>query len=115
MVERSARGRGGAVGQRLGRDRAGPARSGAVRGLRPVVSDEVAGALAEGQAVVALESTIFSNLGLPGPANAEALGRCLAAVRNAGAVPALTAVLDGVARVGVDHREHGRICGPARK
>jgi len=84
-------------------------------GLRPVVSAEVAAALAGGQAVVALESTIFSDLGLPGPANAEALDRCLAAVRGAGAVPALTAVLDGVARVGLDHREHGRVCGPARK
>jgi pseudouridylate synthase len=84
-------------------------------GLRPVVSAEVAAALAGRRAVVALESTIFSDLGLPGPANAEALDRCLAAVRGAGAVPALTAVLDGVARVGLDHREHGRICGPARK
>jgi pseudouridine-5'-phosphate glycosidase len=84
-------------------------------GLRPEVGADVAEALAEGRAVVALESTIFSNLGLPGPANAEALERCLAAVRRAGAVPALTAVLDGVARVGVDPRDHPRICGPARK
>ena len=84
-------------------------------GLQPVVSREVARALADGAAVVALESTIFSNLGLPGPANAEALERCVAAVRDAGAVPALTAVLDGLARVGLDEREHGQICGPARK
>ena len=40
----------------------------------------------------------------------------LAAVRDAGAVPALTAVLDGVARVGRRRpSEHARICGPARK
>jgi pseudouridine-5'-phosphate glycosidase len=83
--------------------------------LIPVVDAEVAAAVAAGQAVVALESTIFSHLGLPDPANREALERCLAAVRGGGAVPALTAVLDGAARVGVDPREHGRICGPARK
>jgi pseudouridylate synthase len=62
-----------------------------------------------------MESTIFSNLGLPGPANAEALERCLAAVRSHGAVPAVTAVLDGVARVGIEEYEHARILGPARK
>ena len=50
--------------------------------------------------MVALESTIFSTLGLPSPANAEALARCAAAIRANGAVPAVTAVVDGVARVG---------------
>jgi pseudouridine-5'-phosphate glycosidase len=68
-----------------------------------------------GRPVVALESTIFSHLGLPSPANAEALDRCLAAVRRGGAVPAVTAVLDGTARVGLDESEHDRIRGPARK
>ena len=79
------------------------------------ISDEVSGALAHGKAVVALETTIFSNLGLPSPKNAEALERCLAAIRGAGAVPAITAVLDGVARVGLDASEHPRILGAARK
>ena len=79
------------------------------------LADEVAAALAAGRAVVALESTIFSNLGLPSPANAEALARCIAAVAGGGAVPAVTAVLDGVARVGLDAGEHERILGPARK
>jgi pseudouridylate synthase len=83
--------------------------------LAPVVSPEVRGALDAGGAVVALESTIFSNLGLPSPANAEALERCVAAVRDAGAVPAVTAVLDGVARVGLDPAEHDRILGAASK
>jgi pseudouridine-5'-phosphate glycosidase len=64
---------------------------------------------------VALESTIFSHLGLPSPANAEALARCLRAVRDGGAVPAVTAVLDGVARVGIEPSEHERVLGPARK
>ncbi len=73
------------------------------------VGDEVAGALARGAPVVALESTIFSPFGLPAPANREALERCLAAVRARGAVPAVTAVLDGVARVGLDPAEHDRI------
>ena len=83
--------------------------------LSPVVSAEVRTALDARHAVVALESTIFSNLGLPSPANAEALDRCIAAIRGAGAVPAVTAVLDGVARVGLDPTEHERILGPARK
>jgi pseudouridine-5'-phosphate glycosidase len=83
--------------------------------LQPQVSDEVTAALAEGRGVVTLESTIFSNLGLPSPANREALDRCLAAVRAGGAVPAITAVLDGTARVGIDESEHDRILGPARK
>lgn len=83
--------------------------------IEPVLSADVAAALAEGRPVVALESTIFSHLGLPSPANAEALDRCLAAVRAGGAVPAVTAVLDGVARVGIEPHEHPRILGPARK
>ncbi len=79
------------------------------------VLPEVAEALADGRAVVAMESTIFSNLGLPSPANAEALDRCLAVVRASGAVPAVTAVLDGRARVGITAAEHERILGVARK
>ncbi|MDZ7677540.1 MAG: pseudouridine-5'-phosphate glycosidase [Acidimicrobiales bacterium] len=79
------------------------------------IHDEVADALRDQQPVVALESTIFSHLGLPSPSNAEALDRCLAAVRQGGAVPSITAVLDGVARVGIEPDEHDRILGPARK
>jgi pseudouridine-5'-phosphate glycosidase len=83
--------------------------------IEPRLSDEVADALAAGGAVVALESTIFSHLGLPSPANREALDRCIGAIRSAGAVPAVTAVLDGVARVGIAGDEHDCILGPARK
>ena len=83
--------------------------------LSPIRSAEVTETLAAGGAVVALESTIFSNLGLPSPANAEALHRCLDAIRGAGAVPAVTAVLDGVVRVGLDATGYERILGPARK
>jgi pseudouridine-5'-phosphate glycosidase len=81
----------------------------------PVLSPEIADALHSGRAVVALESTIFSNLGLPSPANREALERCIAAVRGNAAVPAVTAVLDGVARIGLESHEHDRILGAARK
>ncbi len=83
--------------------------------INPVLSSEVSAAVVAGRPVVALESTIFSHLGLPSPANAEALDRCLGVIREAGAVPAVTAILDGVARVGVDPDEHERILGPARK
>jgi pseudouridine-5'-phosphate glycosidase len=79
------------------------------------VSPEVADALRTQRAVVALESTIFSNLGLPSPANGEALQRCVAAIRSRGAVPAITAVLNGIARVGIAESEHERILGAARK
>jgi pseudouridine-5'-phosphate glycosidase len=83
--------------------------------IEPDVSSEVADALATGRPVVALESTIFSHLGLPSPANGEALDRCLGAIRAGGAVPAVTAVLDGRARVGIAPAEHARILGPGRK
>lgn len=83
--------------------------------LTPVCSEEVRDALHGGGAVVALESTIFSHLGLPSPHNREALERCIAAVRSGGAIPAVTAVLDGVVRLGLSDAEHERILGPARK
>jgi pseudouridine-5'-phosphate glycosidase len=83
--------------------------------IAPKLSPEVVAALADEKAVVALESTIFSNLGLPSPANGEALERCLSVIRSHGAVPAVTAVLDGVPRVGLAQSEHERILGTARK
>ncbi len=64
---------------------------------------------------MALESTIFSHLGLPSPHNRAALERCTAVVRAGGAIPAVTAVLDGVVRLGLTEDEHERILGPARK
>lgn len=83
--------------------------------LKLVLSPEVAAAVADHAPVVALESTIFSNLGLASPFNADALSLCLAAVRAGGAVPAVTAILDGVARVGLAESEYERILGIARK
>jgi pseudouridine-5'-phosphate glycosidase len=66
-----------------------------------LVHDEVRGALAEGRAVVALESTIISH-GLPRPDNARLAREFEQAVRDGGAVPATVAVIDGQARVGLD-------------
>ncbi|MDQ3737556.1 MAG: pseudouridine-5'-phosphate glycosidase [Actinomycetota bacterium] len=83
--------------------------------LRPVVSEEVGDALRDAAPVVALESTIFSNLGLPSPDNRTALDRCLAAIRSNGAVPAITGVLDGEVRLGIEPVWHDRVLGPARK
>jgi pseudouridylate synthase len=77
--------------------------------------EEVAIALSEGRAVVALESTIFSEFGLPPPTNQECLAACDAAVRDGGAIPALTAVLDGEARIGIDGSEWDRILTADRK
>ena len=51
--------------------------------MRVVTSGEVSDALRAGRPVVALESTIFSHLGLPSPFNAEALDR----VRRPSAMP----------------------------
>lgn len=78
-------------------------------------SAEVADALTEGRAVVALESTIFSSLGLPSPHNEKALHRCESAIRAAGAVPAMTAVLDGVAVAGVEAHQVDRVLGGTAK
>jgi len=73
------------------------------------ISETVSAALSAGNPVVALESTIFSRLGLPAPANREALRRCLDVIRQGGAEPAITAIIDGQARVGIEPSEEDRI------
>jgi pseudouridine-5'-phosphate glycosidase len=75
------------------------ASSGSVRD-RLLVADEVAGALAEGRPVVALESTLISH-GLPYPTNLEVALAAEAAVRDAGATPATIAISDGRILVGL--------------
>ena len=62
---------------------------------------EVAEALAAGSPVVALESTLIAH-GLPRPRNAEVARELEEAVREAGAVPATIALLDGIVRIGLD-------------
>ncbi|GAA2317517.1 pseudouridine-5'-phosphate glycosidase [Nonomuraea roseoviolacea subsp. roseoviolacea] len=71
-------------------------------------SDEVAEALSAGAPVVALESTIISH-GLPQPRNLEVARELEGIVREAGAVPATIAVLDGVARAGLTDAELERV------
>ncbi|WP_044149528.1 pseudouridine-5'-phosphate glycosidase, partial [Singulisphaera acidiphila] len=58
------------------------------------IAAEVKEALAEGRAVVALESTLVAQ-GLPWPANLETAQGAEAAVRAAGATPATIAVVAG--------------------
>lgn len=69
-----------------------------------VIGDEVAGALADGRAVVALESTIITH-GMPYPENVETALSVEAIVRENGAVPATIAVIDGVLRAGLTVEE----------
>jgi pseudouridylate synthase len=66
-----------------------------------VVAEEVAEALACGDPVVALESTIVTH-GMPYPENLATAAEVEAVVRTAGAVPATIAVVDGRPRVGLD-------------
>ena len=64
------------------------------------VSDEVQQALRNHQPVVALESTIISH-GMPYPDNLATAMSVEQVVRDAGAVPATIAILDGVPCVGL--------------
>ncbi|MEO0016354.1 MAG: hypothetical protein RL589_835 [Actinomycetota bacterium] len=68
------------------------------------LSAEVANALKAGKPVVALESTIISH-GLPRPSNLEVALECERIVRDAGAVPATIALLDGKILVGLERSE----------
>jgi pseudouridine-5'-phosphate glycosidase len=68
------------------------------------LSAEVANALKAGKPVVALESTIISH-GLPRPSNLEVALECERIVRDAGAVPATIALLDGKILVGLEAPE----------
>ena len=77
------------------------------------VSDEVAAALAAGQPVVALETSVVAQ-GLPPPHNLAAARRQAAAVRASGAVPASVAVIGGRLVVGASEEELARLADPAR-
>ena len=71
---------------------------------RMVIHPEVKLALATGEAVVALESTIISH-GLPSPRNVQVAAEIEQNVRDGGAVPATIAIIDGVVRVGLSAEE----------
>ena len=75
-----------------------------------LIHPEVDDALANGRAVVALESTIISH-GLPRPDNLRIAREIEAAVRESGAVPATIAVVDGEPRIGLDDEALARIAG----
>lgn len=64
------------------------------------ISLEVSTALAQGRAVVALESTLITH-GLPHPENVATALAMEQAVRDAGAVPATIAILQGRVTVGI--------------
>jgi pseudouridine-5'-phosphate glycosidase len=78
------------------------------------VSEEIRTALADGGAVVALETTLVAH-GFP-PGEGVAVGLASeAAVRAAGAVPATVGVLDGTIHVGLTEEQLGRYTADARK
>jgi pseudouridine-5'-phosphate glycosidase len=78
------------------------------------VGDEIRAALADGGAVVALETTLVAH-GFP-PGEGVAVGLASEqAVRAAGAVPAAVGVLDGTIHVGLTEAQLGRFTTDARK
>ena len=70
-------------------------------GAQPRLTEEVAGALAAGRPVVALETTLVAH-GFPGGQGVEVALASERRVRAAGAVPATVAVADGRILVGTD-------------
>jgi pseudouridine-5'-phosphate glycosidase len=72
------------------------------------IDDEVAEALRDGRAVVALESTVITH-GLPRPVNFELACEMEAIVRQGGAVPATVAVTEGLVRLGLKRAELERL------
>jgi len=68
------------------------------------IHPDVAAALAAGEPVVALESTVITH-GLDYPVNVETARSMEAAVREGGAVPATIAVIDGVPTVGLSSEQ----------
>ena len=74
----------------------------------PQVHPEIRSALKERRPVVALESAVITH-GLPRPINLELARRMKAEIRKANALPAIAAVLDGVARLGLTYEELERL------
>jgi len=75
------------------------------------ISEEVEAALADGRAVVALESSLIAH-GLPAPHNLDTARAAEAAVREAGAVPATTAIDGGQLLVGAQASVLERLADP---
>ena len=68
------------------------------------ISQEVKNALKNGEAVVALESTIISH-GMPYPQNVETALQVEKIIRDSGAIPATIAILKGKLKVGLTEKE----------
>jgi pseudouridylate synthase len=79
-----------------------------------LLSAEVAEAVKQHRAVVALETSIVGQ-GLPAPHNLRAARECESAIRQVGAVPASVAVLDGRMRAGLTDADLERIAAGATK
>jgi pseudouridine-5'-phosphate glycosidase len=77
------------------------------------IAEPVAGALAAGRPVVALETTLVTH-GLPPPHGVEIALTLEATVRDGGALPATIGVLDGAVRVGLTPGELERLAAPPR-
>lgn len=67
-------------------------------------SAEVQEAMAQGKPVVALESTIISH-GMPYPQNVKTAREVEQIIRDNGAVPATTAIIDGMIKIGLSDEE----------
>lgn len=78
-----------------------------------VIAPEVADAISEERAVVALESTIITH-GMPHPENIETALAVEAEVRATGATPATIAVIEGEIRVGLDRATLEDFAAPER-
>ena len=74
------------------------------------IAPDVAAALANRRAVVALESTVIAH-GLPRPTNLETAHRLEQIVPEVGAVPATVGILDGKLKVGLNANEIRRLAG----
>ena len=76
-------------------------------------SEEVAGALRDGTAIVALETSVIAQ-GLPPPRNLECVEAMTGAIRSEGAVPAWIGIADGDVRVGLAPAELEAFAEPGR-
>lgn len=68
------------------------------------INPEVAEALEEGKAVVALESTIISH-GMPYPQNVEMAQKTEEIIRKNGAIPATIAIINGKIQIGLNEEQ----------
>lgn len=73
------------------------------------VAPEIEKAVAAGKPVLALESTILSH-GMPYPQNLEFAAKAEAIAREQGVVPATTAVIDGVLKIGLGEKDLEVMC-----